>query len=250
MKTFLLIVVLVSSSFSSATMIIPAYNEIYCPRIDDIAQIVRESDWGGHVFETYRVMSIVEEWNKSFMWATDTMIISNKTPLCVGLMDDKGAPNAGAVGTQYILMGVSLIEMLETNYGKYSLQKSVNEKFVLAHEYSHFLQNLYYLEFDYVLPMLSTKIKEQHADCMAAYILQLNQSLPVESTTALESFIIELADSHIVGDHGTSEQRIMAYKTGSGLAHLAKSSGATLTSTTTETIIKECGRFYVPTSRP
>lgn len=246
----LLAVVLLLSSFSSSAMIlVPAYNENYCPNIDHIAPIIRFSPNDVHLFESLRLIGIVSHWNKSFLAAGDEVVANNVLPLCVGLMDDGGQPNAAAVNQQFLLMGTSLIAMLEEQDGAGSATKEVKEKFVLAHEYAHILQNLHGLKFDYVLPMLSTKIKEQHADCMATAMMTMNDEIPEKLSIDLKLFIKQLADAHIVGDHGTAEQRLTAFENGRGIGRVLKSLlGYTLDTTSSAQLVKECGIYYKPTN--
>lgn len=249
-KKFVAVLVFFVSVHVEAMTLIPAYNTNYCPDIDHIVPIVRSSQSGAHLWETHRLMNIVSIWNQAFRSNNDTIVMnSSNGPLCVGLMDDGGQPNAVAVGKNYLLMGTSLISMLESEYGKNSVAKDVKEQFVLAHEYAHILQNLHKLKFDYVLPMLSIKIKEQHADCMAAFLMEIANSIPIGQEEDLGSFVQELADAHIVGDHGTAEQRLEAYKNGIGSARvqrvLLKQSLSTQTSTG---IVRECAVFYRPTN--
>ncbi len=249
MKFLAVIFIFWSPMASQATMLVPAYNENYCPNIDTQVAVIRYSTQVDYLFESLRLLGIVNQWNKAFKEAGDLVLSSNTTPLCVGLMDDKGQPNAAAVGKYFLLMGTSLITMLEEQNGKNTIEKSVKEKFVLAHEYAHVIQNLHGLEFDYILPMLSTKFKEQHADCMASFMLSLNSEIPDDQSLGLEAFIEQLADAHIVGDHGTKEQRIAAYRTGLGLGSIQKIIyGRNLSQFTTSQLILGCGEQYRPTN--
>lgn len=234
---------------AQATLLVPAYNENYCPNISGTVTVVRESPNDAHLFETHRLLKVVEKWNKAFIDAGDAVLIGNSLPLCVGLMDDGGNPNAGAVGRQFLLMGVSLISMLENENGVGTEAKIAKEKFVLAHEFAHILQNLHDLKFNYILPMLSTKIKEQHADCMAAYMLDVGYEIPLNLSSDLELFIENLADAHIVGDHGTAEQRISAYRNGRALGGYQRViMGTSLSDITSTQLVQECGVHYRPTN--
>lgn len=236
------------SFFSSAMVLVPAYNENYCPNIDDIIPIIRSSTNGVHLFESYRLMDIVNRWNASFLAAGDSVVANNSQALCVGLMNDGGSPNAVAIDHQFLLMGTSLLGLLEAQDGAASPVKQVKEKFVLAHEYAHILQNLHGLKFDYVLPMLSTKIKEQHADCMAAAMMTMNDEISDQHSIFLKLFIRNLADKHIVGDHGTAEQRLGAFDKGRGIGIVLKSLLNRRPETTSSAmLIKECGVYYAPT---
>lgn len=234
---------------SNATFLVPAYNENYCPNIDETVVVVRNSADDRHLFESHRLMGVVGEWNQAFKSAGDQVVLNNWTPLCVGLMDDGGVPNAVAVGKYFLLMGQSLIKMLEDENGEGSPAKVLKEKFVLAHEYAHFIQNLHELEFDYTLPLLSTKIKEQHADCMASFMMSLHGEIPDELSGELEGFIQQLADDHIVGDHGTKDQRIAAYRTGLGLGSIQRIIyGRTLGQWTSAQLVRGCASDYRPTN--
>lgn len=249
LKSLFVGLMLFSAFPSWAMSLVPAYNENYCPNIDAIAPVIRTSPNGEHLFETHRLMIMLGKWNDALIAAEDTVLAEKTSPLCVGLMDDGGSPNAGALGSQFILMGVTLLNKLETENGVGTPAKEVKEKFVLAHEYAHVLQNLHRLKFDYTLPMLSTKIKEQHADCMAAYMMGLSNDIPEELSNDLEFFIQELADAHIVGDHGTAEQRIAAYNNGRGIARVQKALlGKTLSTTTSTQLVRECAVYYTPTN--
>lgn len=248
-KLFIFGLLLSFSIPSWSTMLVPAYNENYCPNIDHIAPIVRSSVGDTHLFESLRLIGIVNHWNQSFVRAGDTVVANNLTPLCVGLMDDGGQPNAAAVGQQFLLMGTSLIAMLEEADGAGSAAQQLKEKFVLAHEYAHILQNLHGLKFDYVLPLLSTKIKEQHADCMASLMMGMNNEIPEDLIVDLTLFIQQLADSHIVGDHGTVEQRLSAFNHGQGIARVQKILlKNTLSTLSSSHLVRECGAYYKPTN--
>ncbi len=124
----------------------------------------------------------------------------------------------------------------------------MTEKFVLDPEYAHFLQNLYELRFDYILQMLSTKMKEQHADCIAAYSLRSHQEMEDSFSRELEGFIVSLADSHAVGDHGTGVERIAAYKSVSALARLNQAIFGKEGVPTAAEMIQQCGYYDSPNS--
>lgn len=249
MKWVFFFMATVVSFQGQASYLVPAYNNNYCPVIDSsIAVVITTSDDGSHFFQTQNLINSVSQWDSAFKGAGDLRLNLNKAPLCIGLMYDWGAPNAGALGTSFILMGQNLLHNISVeSLGNIELE-NITKKFVLAHEYAHYLQNLYQLKFEYILPMLSVKIKEQHADCMAAYMLRLNNQLNDTLSNELEGFIASLADAHIVGDHGTAEQRVLAYKSGSALSRLNALSGKTVSTTTASDVIKACGNYYAPTS--
>lgn len=238
---------LMISAVASATLVVPAHNENYCRNLDHIIPVVRTSAGGSHILKTGEILSYAQNWTENFKRAQDSVILNNRQPLCVGLLQDMGAPNAVAYGRGYILMGVSLLgQMARLSGGDRTLLRST-EKFVLAHEYAHFIQNLHGLKFNYILPMLSTKIKEQHADCMAAFLLRMSGEIPDSRIPSIEAFIKTLADAHVVGDHGTSEQRLTAFRSGSALARLHMASGGRADNTTSSQLIQACGHYYRPT---
>lgn len=249
MKFFAFGLLVVFPLFSHSTLLVPAYNENYCPNIDETVVVIRDSAGDRHLFESHRLLGIVSDWNQSFMVAGDLVVANNRTPLCVGLMNDGVNPNAAAVGKYFLLMGQSLIKMLEDENGVGTPEKVLKEKFVLAHEYAHVLQNLHELQFDYILPLLSTKIKEQHADCMASYMMSLNGEIPDDLSTELEGFIQQLADAHIVGDHGTKEQRTAAYRSGLALGSIQRIiHGRDLNQLTSFQLVQGCASQYKPTN--
>lgn len=233
---------------SVSSIIVPAYNSNYCPNIDFLVEVIDNSNDGSHVLETYRLMNYVQAWESSFKSSGDFLLRVHNEPLCIGLLNDAGAPNAIAIGTMFILIGQDLLHNIYLKSIANNNLKIITEKFVLAHEYAHFIQNIYGLKFEYLLPLLSTKIKEQHADCMASYILKINNEMQESLSDDLKIFIGELADAHIVGDHGTAAQRLSAYTAGASLGSVRLSNGHTRVSTTSKDIIKQCGMFYVPTN--
>lgn len=229
-------------------MVVPAYNEFYCQNLDHIIPVVRHSPDSSHFFQTGKYVSQIEKWTETFRAAHDIILDRNPQPLCVGQLHDTDSPNAIAFGKNFILLGDHLTKEMKNLSGADPLLFATTQKFVLAHEYAHFLQNLHQLEFNYVLPMLSTKIKEQHADCLAALLLQWTGDLPAEKIPQVKGFISMLADAHIVGDHGTKEQRISAFNTGYNLALLLNASARKPGTLTSIEVIRECAHQFKPTS--
>lgn len=209
-----LFLIIFSSIFSQARVsIYPAYNLQFCPKISDLTVLGP----GLYKFETpYSTFHLSGEeatktlietltpWSRSFESSGDLVFKFRDLNLCVGIYDDRKAPNAFAWKTQFVMMGLSFAARLEDIPG---VQGKTSTQLIMAHEFAHFIQNQYALEFNYILPMLSTKIQESHADCTAGMLLTYFEKYSISEMMGASETVLTLADPHIVGDHGTKDQR-------------------------------------------
>lgn len=191
------------------------------------------------------LVNTLDKWLVEFDIAKDQAIQDSRNVICFGLYNDASGPNAAAYGTYGIFFGVNLLNDLpEISQAK----QDDTLKFILAHEFGHFLQNIYRLKFNYALPMLSTKLKELNADCIAGYLLTLHKEVLPQSSQKLNEFVGALGDPHAVGDHGMAKERTQAVAHGQKLANdhtrLFKLKVHQITS---GRIINACSQHYPPT---
>ncbi|HPI40127.1 MAG TPA: hypothetical protein PLJ21_04940 [Pseudobdellovibrionaceae bacterium] len=210
---FIFLTIFIPIISQARVSIYPAYNLQSCPKIADLTvlgpvQYKLETPYSTfHLSGEDSTKTLIETltpWSNFFEQSGDLIFKFRDINLCVGLYDDRKAPNAFAWKTQYVMMGISMAAQLEDIprvQGKTSIQ------FVMAHEFAHFIQNQYDLKFNYILPMLSTKIQESHADCLAGMLLTYFEKYSITEMLGASETVLTLADPHIVGDHGTKDQR-------------------------------------------
>lgn len=180
-------------------------------------------------------------WRDKFQAANDIILLQEPTFLCTGLYFDGNAPNAQAYDKTHIVFGANFLTSFLHRPG---INSEVALKFTMAHEFSHFLQNRHNLVFEYKLPMLSTKVKELHADCMAGYLLTLGQELNDYEFNQAMNYLGVIADPHIILDHGIAPQRRSAFLYGRNSAIFDLNTGHTELKTTSGDIIFACKKKY------
>ncbi len=148
----------------------------------------------------------VDHFNKSIDNHLET-----ESVLCLGLYDDSKGPNAIAIGRSHIFFGVRLIKNL-TLSNPSTAKDSIST--ILAHEFAHTLQNIRKENYNYVLPLLSTKIKELQADCITGALANdFSQVTLKQFYDSLELFN-KIGAQHYIGSHGMSAQRQAAFALG------------------------------------
>ncbi len=225
-------------------LMVRAADDHYCKlSLPESLKIVSRSSFPN---ETQFISNKIYNWVQAFKNANDPLIKQHNHVLCVGFYNDSISPNAIAYSNQAILFGPRLLSILP-NLSSANYWDSLN--FILAHEFSHYLQNLNQLKFEYQLPLLSTKIKELHADCMAGYILQSHSEMDFYSNdNKIADLIAKLGDSHSIGDHGTAQDRIRAVAYGIGAAELEAKMGFYADTTKVNKIIHTCALLSRPTN--
>lgn len=153
----------------------------------------------------------LEKWMIELDIAQDPVIETNQKALCFGFYDDKDGANALAYSDVGIVFGKRLLMELPV-MSKATFTDAT--KFILAHEFAHNLQFRHGLKFNYILPMLSTKIKELQADCIAGYFLRAHNEVKLETQLQLKTLIEAIGDPHSVGDHGMAADRQAAFQAG------------------------------------
>lgn len=133
--------------------------------------------------------------------------------VCVGVYDDKGRPNAVAIGKETILFGTSLFDELrrrETGEELLSL--------VLTHELAHLLQNRHGRSYavgqgKLVLEIASKRRKELVADCLAGSLTAMSRGglASLQQLDLREGFFQFLGANHLVATHGLACQRKAAF---------------------------------------
>ncbi|MDD5057593.1 MAG: hypothetical protein PHQ60_06950 [Sideroxydans sp.] len=181
-------------------------------------------------------------WKSKFEAANDIILKQEPSVLCIGLVYDAiNKPNASAFQKTHIVFGVNFLTTLLHRPG---IDSNAALKVTMAHEFSHFLQNRHGLVFEYKLPMLSVKMKELHADCMAGYLLSIGQNLNDQEFQKAQHYLSFIADAHIVGDHGIASQRREAFLYGRNAAVIALNTGHSELNTTSGDIIFACKNKY------
>ncbi len=190
-------------------------------------------------------------WVNTFIASNDFLFApaagAATTTLCLGMFDDVQGANALAIGDSQILFGRRLTAQIISGSDIAGLSLT----YILAHELAHILQVRHNLPFEYggagiILPMLSTKIKELHADCVAGYILEAHREIPEAYSSAIEDFVKTLGDSHAVGDHGLPHDRSEALREGIRIAQIDRDFGVTLNQITSSRAIGACTLKYSP----
>lgn len=252
MKTILLIFILLpfTKIFAQANLnlnlgisIRPAkekYCELSLPSALNITEI------GQHQLEAGFIYNRLNKWIHHLKIAGDPVINKNNSVLCYGFYQDAKGPNAIAYSNAAILFDKRLLSAIP-QLSQASYWDSIN--FILAHEFAHFLQNTNQLQFDYTLPMLSTKIKELHADCVAGYLLQIHNEMNFnDSNNKIESLIKSLGAPHAIGTHGMAEDRLLATAYGIGSAVLEQNVGFYANTITSDKILRTCALRWAPTN--
>lgn len=183
----------------------------------------------------------LEKWMIELDISQDPVISTGGKPLCFGFYDDVKGANAVAYGDAAILFGKRLLEALPSMS---AADYSDAVKMILAHEFAHSLQYRHNLKFDYILPLLSTKIKELQADCIAGYILRAHNEVDFVVQTKLKTLITAIGDSHSVGDHGMAEDRILAFQRGIAFASHDILLSKKVFQIQSKGIINHCNAFY------
>lgn len=183
----------------------------------------------------------LEKWMIEFDIAKDPVISTDQKPLCFGFYNDVKGANALAYKDEAIVFGARLLEELPT-----MSRADYNDaaKFILAHEFAHNLQFRHGLKFDYVLPMLSTKIKELQADCIAGYMLRAHNEVVFDTQVKLKTLIAAIGDPHSVGDHGMAGDRELAFQRGMSFAAHDMLLGKKVFQVKSADIINHCNAFY------
>lgn len=190
------------------------------------------------------IRSKLRAWDSSFIAAGDPLMRFSLVPICAGMYDDSDGPNAMAAGENFIVFGAHLTVHLQKTM-KLPGQLAITG--VLAHEFGHTIQNRHGLKFNYTLPMLSTKIKELHADCLAASILRIHNEFSVSDYQVGERLMHVLGDQHAVGDHGVSEERRLAFRRGINVGTMLLARGERVLTIESGDLVRECGQYYRPT---
>lgn len=152
----------------------------------------------------------------------DPVFAETRKPLCVGMYDDSRGANAVAIGEGQIAYGAVLAAQAQRDFGA---EADYAVTYIAAHEFAHILQHRLGLRFDYGTPgarldLLSSKVKELHADCMAGYLLEMHHQVPFDRQDLVDRYVRALGDAHAVGDHGLPADRVAATKEGARMAHL------------------------------
>lgn len=194
------------------------------------------------------LFDLLTRWVDTLIASNDPLFVNRPKPLCVGLYDDSKGANAVAIGDFQIAFGAVLVGRTLRTFLD-SADHALT--YVNAHEFAHILQARLGLRFDYGAPgsrltLLSTKIKELHADCVAGYLLEAHRQIPFTHQARLESFVRTLGDSHAVGDHGMPADRTAALQEGARLANLDRVVG--MTEIHASSIASKCGLKYRPQS--
>ncbi len=200
-----------------------------------------------HRFEYQKnlLVNALDKWLIEFDIAQDPIVRDSKNTICFGFYNDVYGPNAVAYGKYGIFFGVNLLSDLPAIS---QAKQDDTLKFILAHEFGHFVQNIYGLKFNYVLPMLSTKLKELNADCIAGYLLTLHREVLPDSEKKLTEFVAALGDPHAVGDHGMATERTLAVARGQKLANEhTQLFQLRVHQIKTQRIINACSQYYAPT---
>jgi len=187
----------------------------------------------------------IANWLNYFKGANDPLFTSSNQPLCVGLIDDSQAANAYASNGTHVVFGVRLLTEAKIEFQS---EFTYAVSFVSAHEFAHIIQQRYQLVFDYVLPMLSSKQRELHADCMAGYLLEAHKEIPFINYETTKRFVESLGSAHIVSSHGMSDDRVNAMK--AGMDAFVRSSiyeGVTANTMNTFHLLRACSPLYPPT---
>ncbi|MCB0422209.1 MAG: hypothetical protein KDD61_14520 [Bdellovibrionales bacterium] len=158
------------------------------------------------------LVSRLREWTVTFDIAQDSVFNSSSSTLCLGAYNDEDGANAKAFRPgNYILFGLRLMTEISSNW---KVDYSLGMDTILAHEFAHILQFRHGFSYPYTLPMLSVKIQELQADCIAGLILSLNHPLDLDQRNEALRLLSILGDQHAVGDHGLAEQRKLAFYLG------------------------------------
>lgn len=183
----------------------------------------------------------LEKWMIELDIARDPVISTNKKPLCFGFYDDIKGANAIAYKDEAVVFGKRLLNQLPAmSLADYS--DAV--KFILAHEFAHNLQYRHNLKFNYILPMLSVKIKELQADCIAGYMLRAHNEVIFDTQVKLKTLIAAIGDPHAVGDHGMAADRELAFQRGISAASHDMLLGKKVFQVKSLDIINHCNAFY------
>lgn len=187
----------------------------------------------------------LERWMIEMDIAKDPVISTNQRPLCFGFYNDVRGANASAYKDVAVVFGVRLLATLPA-MSEATYAEAI--KFILAHEFAHNLQWRHNLKFDYILPMLSTKKKELHADCIAGYLIRAHKEVNLDSASKVRTLIAAIGDPHAVGDHGMAEDRIEAFQRGIESASFDILHQVKLHQVTSERMINYCKKFYPTTN--
>lgn len=187
----------------------------------------------------------LDKWLIEFDIGNDPIAADNTQSICLGFYNESSGPNAVAYGQIGILFGTSLLSELAQTAAPTDYWN--NLKYILAHEFAHYLQNRYELKFNYILPMLSVKMKELHADCIAGYLVRLHKEAIGESQQNLAHFVASLGDSHAVGDHGLAQDRVKAFQFGLRASAIDILKGKKTHEIGSAAIIQHCNSAFSPT---
>lgn len=259
MTKFVTVITLLIGLNAQAHPVISASDSLYCKMNGDarfpplqgdqltVTENGQRQEFSRLRTETF-LFDLLIKWVDQLTTSSDPLFLKNVKPLCVGLYDDSKGANAVAIGDGQISFGAVLVARTLRTHGESAGQALT---YVNAHEFSHILQARLGLRFDYGLPgqrleLLSTKVKELHADCMAGYFLETHRHIRFDQQEKLESFVATLGDAHAVGDHGLPADRTQALREGARLAHLDRVIG--ITQVTATSIASKCGLKYRPQS--
>jgi hypothetical protein len=247
MKNILLLTVLLIPSlvFANGRIQIKPANELWCSlALQNQVVLVKDLSPTLQIHQTI-LTNALDKWLIEFDIGNDPVVGDATQSLCLGFYNEESGPNAIAYGQTGILFGTALLAHLsETNSPENYWN---NLKYILAHEFAHYLQNRFQLKFNYTLPMLSVKVKELHADCIAGYLVRMHKEALGDSQVAMAGFVASLGDSHAVGDHGLADDRMKAFD--GGLRSSARDIilGKKPHQVSTSDIISHCSQFYAPT---
>lgn len=259
MKIVLHALILLGALGASAHPVVSDSESLYCKLTGDKRFPFLTGD-RLHVTESGRVTEISRVSTEKFLFdrlvgwvdgligANDPLFAGETRPLCVGLYDDARGANAVAIGDGQIAFGAVLTARILNQFGE-SAPAAIT--YVTAHELAHILQQRLGLRFDYGLPgrrleLLSSKVKELHADCLAGYLLETHRQIPFTQQSQLEAFVRTLGDAHAIGDHGLPADRTAALREGARLAHLDRLVG--MSAVTAASAAAKCGLKYRPQS--
>lgn len=168
---------------------------------------------------------LLRTWENSFIAAGDRVMRTHKAPLCVGIYDDHGAPNAVTYRRDSIVFGATL--MLQTQHDA-RLPGNAAVIAMLAHEFSHILQGRH---------RLSARANEVQADCLSAMILRLQNQYDAETSDAMLSILAEHHQGH---DSLEALKRKEAFLKGIAQAEVLISQSDTARSVTSFEMITAC----------
>lgn len=189
--------------------------------------------------------------------------------LCYGYYDDlhSTGPNALAIGNNNLVIGVGMMALIQNNLTNLVNQKlrennpqekayvqnltpEAAQTFLVLHELGHILQNINGLTFEGP----TSRRKELHADCSAAFMMTLASMLNNATTQSFfnaaftaQFYAFALGDFHTTSSdhHGTYEERQQAFDNGMMYAINAKNSEhRDISKFTSADVVNYCRQSY------